>query len=318
MSLVPEDKNLVNRYLNDELSGIELEHFRTRMSGDDSFAREVNFQSLLRTGILFSREEELKKRVLGKIRFRKTRIPFALKLIFTFLVVTVLGITLWFYVGTDSANKIHVNSFFSFISKDKEKKATRKTSEAKKETSGSEVPENTSSDVAAEGETRNDLMATDGLDVSRENDVHEVDTSQIQNSEEIVIKKDQLLITSTIAVIEKPVSDAHAAELSSGQSLAKEAAQKLNPAAGIPDEPKVSPEMVVEFWVSPVNYHGYKMSKNKLILFGIEEPDAVKLYRTNDMLFMKYGNDYFRLINSFDFLSYQRLKETEIPLAIRQ
>jgi hypothetical protein len=60
------------------------------------------------------------------------------------------------------------------------------------------------------------------------------------------------------------------------------------------------------------------MSKNKLILYGIEEPDAVKLYRMNDVLFMKYGNEFFRLVNTFDFLSYQRLKENDVPLAIRQ
>jgi hypothetical protein len=60
------------------------------------------------------------------------------------------------------------------------------------------------------------------------------------------------------------------------------------------------------------------MSKNKLLLFGIDEPDAVKLFRSNDVLYLKYGNEFFRLSNTFEFLSYQRLKENDIPLAIRQ
>ena len=53
------DMSLMQRYLNGELSGIELERFRERMQSDDSFRAEVNFQSLLTAGILFSKEEEL-------------------------------------------------------------------------------------------------------------------------------------------------------------------------------------------------------------------------------------------------------------------
>ena len=59
------------------------------------------------------------------------------------------------------------------------------------------------------------------------------------------------------------------------------------------------------------------MSKNKLVLFGIEEPDAVKLYRVNDGIYMSYLKEYYKLNDTFDFVSYQKLKETEIPLAIR-
>ena len=92
---------------------------------------------------------------------------------------------------------------------------------------------------------------------------------------------------------------------------------KLNPAADLPEEEKVSSDYQVEFWVSPINYRGYKMSKNKLILFGIDEPEAVKLYRVKDALYMSYLKDYYRLNASFDFMSYQKLKEADIPLAIK-
>src|SRR5689334_8679618 len=99
MSLTIQDRHLVDRYLQGELSGIELEDFKKRLSSDAAFNREVDLQKIIYAGIHLAREEQLEKKILASIKYRKPTIPFALKLIITFLVVTVSIISLWFYAG---------------------------------------------------------------------------------------------------------------------------------------------------------------------------------------------------------------------------
>ena len=54
---------------------------------------------------------------------------------------------------------------------------------------------------------------------------------------------------------------------------------------------------------------------NRLILFGIEEPDAVRLFSKNGKLWMKYGQDFYFLEPSETFGSL--IKSTEIPFVLK-
>ena len=131
MSLQQSERDLIDHYLNGELSGIELAVVESRMKEDALFNNQVIFHEILRGGIVISKQEELKKIILGKINYRKTRIPFALKLIVTFLLVTTIGITLWFYIGTDSSKQNRRDLLSPFLSKSLDKKADKNYSESK-------------------------------------------------------------------------------------------------------------------------------------------------------------------------------------------
>ncbi|MEI7596201.1 MAG: hypothetical protein WCK02_10675 [Bacteroidota bacterium] len=63
--------------------------------------------------------------------------------------------------------------------------------------------------------------------------------------------------------------------------------------------------MVVEFWQSPVNYKGYKMSRTKLVLFGLEPLDNMMLKYIDGTMYLKYGIKYFKLSYSDEFQPYQ-------------
>ena len=137
-----------------------------------------------------------------------------------------------------------------------------------------------------------------------------VDTTS--SGQEVVIKKDQMLVSFTLTVADLD------AKSGNESSLAQSATDKLNPAAGLAESKSTSENTVeVEFWVSPINYKGYKFSTGKLILFGIEEPDAVKLYTSEKQMVMKYGKEFFQLIPSGDFLSFTQIKDSELPAALR-
>ena len=252
----------------------------------------------------------MKEVIVSSLDYRKPAIPFALKMIVTFMVVTIVGISLWFYVGNETATTDQSNSWFAFLkskSKDEHSKsAEEKTIPAPRQKSV--VSADTSSVESHEAENINDTLQTEVQIPTANTDTIPVTTED----ETIVVKQDQLLISTTINI-----EDKSEAVKEPEKTLSSEAVEHLNPAADLPEKEKAPATFITEFWVSPINYRGYKMSKNKLVLFGIEEPDAVKLYRVNDGIYMSYLKEYYKLNDTFDFVSYQKLKETEIPLAIK-
>lgn len=67
----------------------------------------------------------------------------------------------------------------------------------------------------------------------------------------------------------------------------------------------------IELWWSPVNFEGYKLAKNKIILFGVYQYDSLKFISKNDSLLMKYRDrDYF-LERDEDFRKLIPLEENE-------
>ena len=66
-------------------------------------------------------------------------------------------------------------------------------------------------------------------------------------------------------------------------------------------------QLIVEFWNSPLNYRGYKMSKSKLILFGLEPTDDVVVKQVESAIYMKYGNLFFRLCYTDVFMPLQQV-----------
>lgn len=68
----------------------------------------------------------------------------------------------------------------------------------------------------------------------------------------------------------------------------------------------------VEFWNSPVNYKGYRLNGNNLILFGINPDDSLRFERHPDGIWMHHKNRIFLLHPCNDFMPFtERAAETE-------
>jgi hypothetical protein len=133
------------------------------------------------------------------------------------------------------------------------------------------------------------------------------DTTSTLYEDNIEVKKDIMIVSIVLPVIDKSTHK--------DESLSKETAQKL-PEADLPIDIK-NDSMTVEFWVSPIHYKGYKMSKNTLVLFGIENLNDIILYRLNNYIYMKYGQSYYPMSVTFDYTPYQKLKDSEIPQELK-
>jgi len=303
-----QDRQIIDRYLADQLTGSDLEDFMQHMQDDPAFRESVTLHAMLQKGIETAHDKKYSDLIVSSVRFRKTLLPNGLMLIFIFLIITLCGSLLWFYLAPDTGNNVPKFSLFdNFKSSQPE---TPHKGDKKKSSGGNEG--NTVATVTTETTDSIAVAANqdDGIAAGGDSTA----TAGMTQPDDIVVKKDEMLISADVAVTD--LNDKKTQEDKDG--LSNSVVEKLNPAAGLPEKTNTTNAVITtEFWVSPINYKGYRFLNNKLILFGIEEPDRVKLYRMKDNLYMSYQNAYFRILPSDDFVSYQKIRETDVPLAIR-
>ncbi len=299
-----KERVLIDRYLDNSLSGVELKEFMDRLENDEQFRKVVSFHNLLVESIQEAENSRLENNLIELINYKKPLIPSALKLILIFLAITFVGITLWEYIGPGTSNP--KNKLFSFeIFKKKSEKVDPEKQIIKKELKSTpKTIENGGDSV----EDQNAAAIENTFVDSKDSGFVNIPTGSDQNLE---VKKDQLLVAHTFKVQEVTLT-----EKKVEVSLSQSTVSKLNPAAGLVENPKVE-NYEVEFWISPINYKGYKMANNKLVLFGIEEPEAVKLFLIENKIVMKYGHEFFKISNSDDFVSFTSIKPSDLPLSIR-
>jgi hypothetical protein len=59
--------------------------------------------------------------------------------------------------------------------------------------------------------------------------------------------------------------------------------------------------ILVEFWMSPLNFSGYKLSHSKLILYGFEQPEAFSLHSDGNTYFVKYFDNFYPVSHTLEF-----------------
>jgi hypothetical protein len=157
------------------------------------------------------------------------------------------------------------------------------------------------------------IEETDSTEINqKEKQLAEKDTTKINKSDtlfsntlltpsdDIIVKKDELLSTKTVEVYNlNPV----ASKLSGKDSL-------LQKVSGIKDDKITGKQMFnVEFWQSPLNYKGYRMSKYKIILYGIGSAEGLKLYKLDDIIYLKLSSNIYKLDYAADFRQYDRITD---------
>ena len=68
----------------------------------------------------------------------------------------------------------------------------------------------------------------------------------------------------------------------------------------------------IEFWLSPVNYQGYKMTEDKLIIFGINDYTETNLIVYNNVYYLKNHATYYPVENSVSFKPLLRLTNSSL------
>ncbi|HXC05569.1 MAG TPA: hypothetical protein VNZ86_12495 [Bacteroidia bacterium] len=134
----------------------------------------------------------------------------------------------------------------------------------------------------------------------RADSVHSADSLSAKTpNENIVIRKDEMLTSRTLELLNISAIASNAG--SSRDSLPS----KL---AGVREDHTAGRQFrILEFWTSPLNYRGYKMNHNKLVLYGLPDSDGLKLYQLDDEIYLQNGVQTYHLEYGNDFRPYEKV-----------
>lgn len=68
----------------------------------------------------------------------------------------------------------------------------------------------------------------------------------------------------------------------------------------------------VEIWQSPIHYKGYKLGKNKLVVYGIDPSSDILLFDLNDYVLLQSGSVYYRLEKTSDFKNLKKFNDQTV------
>ncbi len=121
--------------------------------------------------------------------------------------------------------------------------------------------------------------------------------------EKIVVRKDELIIFKIVEVI-------NLTSLASVNTASDSLMQKVS---GIRDDRNNSKLFFnVELWQSPLNYKGYKMSNYKLVLYGFNSAQGLKVYKLDNDVYLKKMSSIYKLERSTEFKPYQVVADPAI------
>ena len=124
---------------------------------------------------------------------------------------------------------------------------------------------------------------------------------QQQSVDNLVVRKDEMLGSRNFEVTKLQPMEA----VNPSDSL-------LEKISGIKDKKNVIASFKVEFWQSPINYKGYKMTKNKIVLFGLSPEETLKFFHLDDVIFMKQNNGFVKLYFTDEFKQFEKVTDASI------
>jgi hypothetical protein len=166
--------------------------------------------------------------------------------------------------------------------------------------SGTATPSSANKDTTRTGQLSN------GSRKAVNDSLRNPDSVQVVNKEQedIVLKKDELLTLRSLELMN--ISAVAQNTVNSRDS----AAAKL---AGVREDHNNGRQFcAVEFWSSPLNYKGYKMSHNKVILYGLADSENMKLFKLDDEIYLQCGAPVFHLEYTNEFRPYEKVVSESI------
>lgn len=120
-------------------------------------------------------------------------------------------------------------------------------------------------------------------------------------SQNYQIAKDKLLYTRIFTMHITPDSDTD---------------RRLDSLLGNTSTPPLQQRLFVEFWESPLNTVGYKMGKNKIMLYGIQSTDFADIIRIRGKIYLRYLNELYPLELTSSFKPLVPVHESFFPQEI--
>jgi len=80
--------------------------------------------------------------------------------------------------------------------------------------------------------------------------------------------------------------------------------------AGVNDEARTL--FFVEFWKTPLNSTGYRMTRNRIILYGFSDFSAINVYKVDDNYYLKSSEQVYKISPSTDFMPMEKVSDSDL------
>ena len=152
----------------------------------------------------------------------------------------------------------------------------------------------------------------DGEQMELNADSSLADSGALSESEELItVRKEELLTAKEILI--QMLDNSSSNKSNKNDSL-------LAVVSGTKDESKKNSQQktLVELWTSPINYRGYQASKNKIIFYGFNDIDELKLYSYKNNMYLRYNEIVYNIELSSDFSNYEKVSDSNILTLINK
>jgi hypothetical protein len=161
-------------------------------------------------------------------------------------------------------------------------------------------------------ESLDESYNADGEQMELNADSSLADSNALSESEELItVRKEELLTAKEILIQTLDISSSN--KSNKNDSL-------LAVVSGTKDESKKNSQqkILVELWTSPINYKGYQASKNKIIFYGFNDIDELKLYSYKNNMYLRYNEIVYNIELSSDFSNYEKVSDSNILTLINK
>ncbi len=125
------------------------------------------------------------------------------------------------------------------------------------------------------------------------------------SDEDVVVEKERMVYTGVIRVLRPDYIDER-------DSTLAEIEKRLT----ITPE-KVPRTLIVEKWMSPINYRGYKFNRKKLMLYGVDKDRPVAVFFYLQQYYCALGKDIFELDETASHTPFESVSDTALVRHLR-
>lgn len=68
----------------------------------------------------------------------------------------------------------------------------------------------------------------------------------------------------------------------------------------------------VEFWKTPLNSKGYRMTRNRVILYGLSDFSSITIYKVDDNYYLKNDDVVYKISSGTEFKPMELVNDTEL------
>lgn len=68
----------------------------------------------------------------------------------------------------------------------------------------------------------------------------------------------------------------------------------------------------VEFWKTPLNSKGYRMTRNRVILYGLSDFSSITIYKVDDIFYLKNDEFVYKISAGTEFKSLEIVSDSEL------